>query len=47
MVQSISQYEFIYEYILEYLSQNNIIEIKFPRNLFKNEDEEEEEGINN
>lgn len=42
MVQSISQYEFIYEYILDYLSSNGVIDLKYPRNTFGLDDEEEE-----
>ena len=41
MVQSISQYEFIYEYILDYLASNQLIKLKFPRNTFGLEEDEE------
>lgn len=50
MVQSVSQYEFIYEYILDYLSSQGMITCKFPRNTFGLEqdedrtDEDESEG---
>lgn len=40
MVQSISQYEFIYEYILDYLSSKGLVELKFPRNAFGLEEDE-------
>ena len=40
MVQSISQYEFIYEYILDYLSTKGLVVLKFPRNTFGLEEEE-------
>lgn len=40
MVQSISQYEFIYEYILDYLSTKDLVTLKFPRNTFGLEEEE-------
>jgi hypothetical protein len=43
MVQSISQYEFIYEYILDYLSSKDLVELKFPRNTFGLEEEELQE----
>ena len=42
MVQSISQYEFIYEYILDYLASNELINLKFPRNTFGLEVDDEE-----
>ena len=41
MVQSISQYEFIYEYILDYLCASGIIELKYPRNTFGLDDDED------
>ena len=41
MVQSISQYEFIYEYILDYLSSTGIVELKYPRNTFGLDDDED------
>lgn len=45
MVQSVSQYEFIYEYILDYLASKGMIVCKFPRNTFGLEiDEDESEG---
>ena len=34
MVQTISQYEFIYEYLLDYLSERGLIKLKFPRDAF-------------
>ena len=40
MVQSISQYEFIYEYILDYLSSQGLVTLKFPRNTFGLEEDE-------
>jgi len=50
MVQSVSQYEFIYEYIVDYLSKEGLIRTRFPRNTFgqeelecENEEEPEEE----
>ena len=43
MVQSISQYEFIYEYILDYLSSKGLVELKFPRNTFGLEEEDAQE----
>ena len=43
MVQSISQYEFIYEYLTDYLSSQGLIDLKFPRNVFGLEDQDEEE----
>jgi len=42
MVQSVSQYEFIYEYIIDYLSLNGIIKLKHPRNTFGLDDDEME-----
>ena len=42
MVQSISQYEFIYEYILDYLSSSGIIDLKHPRNTFGLDEDDEE-----
>ena len=45
MVQSPSQYEFIYEYMLDYLSQSNLIALKFPRNAFGLDDEQPEEEL--
>lgn len=47
MVQSVSQYEFIYEYILDYLSSKGFINLKFPRNTFGLEIDEEESDGNN
>lgn len=41
MVQSISQYEFIYEYILDYLSSQGLVDLKFPRNIFGLEEGEQ------
>ena len=43
MVQSVSQYEFIYEYLLDYLSSKGLISLKFPRNRFGDEDSQNEE----
>ena len=43
MVQSVSQYEFIYEYLLDYLSTKSLISLKFPRNRFGDEDSLNEE----
>ena len=43
MVQSISQYEFIYEYLTDYLSSQGLINLKFPRNVFGLEDQDDEE----
>ena len=34
MVQTVSQYEFIYEYMLDYLSARGIIKLKWPRDAF-------------
>jgi hypothetical protein len=36
MVQSISQYEFIYEFMLDYLSGIGAIKLKWPRDAFGN-----------
>ena len=47
MVQSVSQYEFIYEYILDYLCQQNLIDAKFPRNTFGLEADDDEESNTN
>jgi len=47
MVQSVSQYEFIYEYILDHLSSEGLVNLKFPRNTFGLEDidqDKEESG---
>lgn len=41
MVQSVSQYEFIYEYMLDYLSSMGIIKLRWPRNSFGIEGEDE------
>ena len=40
MVQSVSQYEFIYEYILDYLSSTGMIKLKWPRNAFGLDDDQ-------
>ena len=40
MVQSVSQYEFIYEYILDYVITLKLISPKFPRNTFGLEEDE-------
>jgi receptor-type tyrosine-protein phosphatase gamma len=40
MVQTSSQYEFIYQYILDYLITNGIIENKFPINTFGEQDDQ-------
>ena len=45
MVQSVSQYEFIYEYILDYLSSKGLIVTKFPRNVFGVEMDEEDSDV--
>ena len=42
MVQSVSQYEFIYEYILDHLSSEGMVTLKFPRNTFGLDDIEQE-----
>ena len=39
MVQSISQYEFIYEYIIDHLSSEGIIKLQHPRNTFGNDED--------
>ena len=41
MVQTSSQYEFIYQYILDYLITNGIIVNKFPINSFGEQEQEE------
>jgi hypothetical protein len=38
MVQSISQYEFIYEFMLDYLSGISVIKLKWPRDAFGTHD---------
>ena len=43
MVQTISQYEFIYEYLLDYLAVRGLIKLKFPRDAFGLQESEEED----
>ena len=42
MVQTISQYEFIYEYLLDYLSDNGLIKLKWPKEDPENSNSEQE-----
>ena len=46
MVQSVSQYEFIYEYMLDYLASMGLIKLKWPRDAF-GISEEQTDGASN